>query len=580
MTKDAVAAALDEIAILLELKGENPFRCRAYSSAARTLEKLDADLEKLVAEKKVAGIKGVGETLAEKIATLVTTGSLPFLDDLRASTPPGLVEMLRLPGVGPKKVKVLHDELQIDTIEKLQSACDSGTVAKLKGFGEKTQQKILDGIRFLGTVGNRVLFADAIPLGESLLAKIRAMPGVERAELCGSVRRRRETVKDFDILAAAANAGPIMDAFVKLPEVLQVVGHGPTKSSVVVSYDPGRGPKVVLNADLRVVSAEQFPFALVYFTGSKEHNIRLRQRAIERGMSLNEYALAGETQSVACKDEPAVYAALDLEWVPPELREDAGEFDLAEKRAIPRLVEPGDIRGVFHNHTVASDGTATLEQMALAAKALGYEYFGVGDHSRSLTVANGLSPERVRAQWAEIDALNAKLKGVKILKGTECDILPDGTMDFDDELLAGFDYVVASVHTHFGLTEAEQTARICRALSNRYVTMLGHSTGRLLLRRDGYKVNLDRVIEAAAEHGKMIEINAQPSRLDLDWPHAKRAKSLGVPLVINPDAHSTGELALIPFGVNVARRAGLTAADVFNAKGLKEVEKELAKRRG
>lgn len=579
MTKDEVAVALDEIGTLLELQGESPFRTNAYHNGARAVQQIEGDLKELVAAGKLVGIRGIGEALRDKITTLVTTGKLPYLDDLRAAVPPGLVEMLRLPGVGPKKIKAMYDTLGIDTIPKLQAACVSGEVAKLKGFGAKSQEKILDGIRFLGTVGNRVLFAEAYPLGLALLEQIRKFPGVTAAELGGSLRRRRDTVKDIDIVCAAANAEPIMERFVKLPEVMQVVGQGPTKSSIVAGYDTGHGHKVVLNADLRVVTAEQFPFAVVYFTGSKEHNIRLRQRAIERGLSLNEYALAGDEKNVKCADEAAVYKALDLEWVPPEMREDTGEVELAEKSAPPKLLEPGDIRGVFHNHTTASDGTASLEEMALAAKKLGYEFFGVGDHSRSLTVANGLTPDRVRAQWAEADALNVKLKGVRILKGTECDILLDGTLDFDDELLAGFDYVVASVHSHFALPEDEQTDRICKAMSHPAVTMLGHATGRLLLRREGYRVNIEKVLQTAAKHGKMVEINAQPSRLDLDWTHVKRAKSLGIPLVINPDAHSTGELALVPFGVNVARRGWLTKDDVFNTRSVNEVLKELERRK-
>ncbi len=579
MTKDEVAASLDEIGTLLELQGESPFRTNAYHNGARAVQQLDGDLKQLVAEGKLVGVRGIGDALREKITTLVNTGKLPYLEDLRAKTPPGLVEMLRLPGVGPKKIKLLHDTLHIDTIAKLQAACEAGEIAKLKGFGAKSQEKILEGIRFLGTVGNRVLFAEAYPLGLALLEQIRKMPGVTAAELGGSLRRRRDTVKDIDIVAAAPDPSPIMDAFVKLPEVMQIVGKGPTKSSIVAGYSTSHGTRIVLNADLRVVTAEQFPFAVVYFTGSKEHNIRLRQRAIERGLSLNEYALAGENRSVPCSDEADVYRALDLEMVPPEMREDTGEIELAEKGPPPKLLEPGDIRGVFHNHTLASDGTASLEDMAKAAKSLGYEFFGVADHSRSLTVANGLTPERVREQWAEADQLNRKLKGIRILKGTECDILLDGSLDFDDETLAGFDYVVASVHSHFGLSEDDQTERICKALSHPAVTMLGHATGRLLLRRDGYKVNIEKVLQAAAKHGKMIEINAQPSRLDLDWTHVKRAKSLGIPLVINPDAHSTAELALVPFGVNVARRGWLTKSDVFNTRPVKEILAELEKRK-
>jgi DNA polymerase (family 10) len=336
---------------------------------------------------------------------------------------------------------------------------------------------------------------------------------------------------------------------------------------------------VTLQADLRVVTDDLFPFGLHYFTGSKAHNIRMRQRALDRGWQLSEYGLGSPDAPVACTTEQDIFAALDLAYIPPELREDTGEMEAAEAKALPRLLEPGDIRGVFHNHTTYSDGSASLEDMALAAKALGWEYFGVGDHSQSLAVARGMPPSVVRKQWAEIDAVNAKVTGVRILKGIESDILPDGSLDYDDELLAGFDYVVGSVHTHFGLTEAEQTARVCRALAHPALTMLGHATGRLLLRREGYKIDLEEVLKAAARFGKMVEINANPYRLDLDWVHVKRAKALGVLLVINPDAHAPDQLSLTRYGVDVARRGWLEAKDVFNTRPLAEVQKELARRK-
>ncbi|WP_439629355.1 DNA polymerase/3'-5' exonuclease PolX [Gemmata sp.] len=579
MTKDEVAAALDEMGTLLALKGENAFRCNAYHNASRTVSQLEGDLKQLVADGKLSEVRGIGDTLQEKITTLVKTGRHKFLDELRASVPEGLVQMLRLPGMGPKKVKALHDVLGIDTIAKLRAACETDEVAKQKGFGAKTQQKILEGIAFLGTVGNRVRVDLALPLGLALLEQIKALPGVVRGELCGSLRRRRETAKDIDILVSSTNPQPIMDAFVKLPEVVQVVGSGPTKSSIVAAMQLD-GTKVTLNADLRVVDDAQFPFALLYFTGSKEHNIRLRQRAIERGWTLNEYALGSDAHQVKAKTEADVYKALGMEYVPPEMREDTGEIEVAEAKKIPALVSDADIRGVFHNHTTYSDGTASLEEMALATKALGWEYFGVADHSQSLTIARGLPPSVVRKQWAEIDRVNAKLSGVTIIKGTEVDILADGSLDYDDELLAGFDYVVASVHSLFNMTEEEMTARVCKALAHPAVTMLGHSTGRLLLKRDGYRIDLEAVLKCAAAHGKMVEINAQPSRLDLDWVHVKRAKALGVPIVINPDAHSPGELALTRFGVDVARRGWLTTDDVFNTRSLKDVMKELKRRKG
>lgn len=578
MSKDDVADALDEIGVLLELQGENSFRCNAYFNGARTVRSLSDDLKRLVAEKRLGGVRGLGAALAEKITTLVTTGELPYLAELRAQVPAGLIEMRQLQGVGSKKVKALHDALGVDTVEKLKAACEAGQVAGLKGFGAKTQANILEAIRFREEAGQRVRIDMATGLAEALVERVRALPGVVRAAACGSVRRRRETCGDLDILASAADAQPVIDAFATFPEVVRVLGQGPTKVSVLATSRVD-GDKVTLQADLRVLTDDLFPFGQHYFTGSKAHNIRMRQRALDRGWQLSEYGLGSPDAPIACKTEEDIFAALDLEYVAPELREDTGEIEAAEARTLPRLLEPGDIRGVFHNHTTYSDGSASLEEMALAAKALGWEYFGVGDHSQSLAVARGMPPSVVRKQWAEIDAVNAKLTGVRILKGVESDILQDGSLDYDDELLAGFDYVVGSVHTHFGLTEAEQTERVCRALAHPALTMLGHATGRLLLRREGYKIDLEEVLKTAARFGKMVEINANPYRLDLDWVHVKRAKALGVLLVINPDAHSPGQLELTRYGVDVARRGWLEAKDVFNTRPLAEVQAELARRK-
>jgi DNA polymerase (family 10) len=579
MDKDQVAAALDEIGTLLELQGENPFRCNAYHNAARAIEQLETDLGEVVAQGKLGEIPGIGETLVEKITALVTTGSLPFLDKLRAKTPAGLLQMLRVQGLGPKKVKALYDNLKIDDLDKLRAACEAGEVAKLKGFGAKTQQKILDGLQFLSEVGNRKRIDQALPLARALLDGLRDAPGLIRMELGGSLRRRKETINDIDILASAADAAPIMERFIRLPQVVQVTNHGDTKSSIIATNGLSGDAKIVMNADLRVVSDEQFPFALHYFTGNKDHNIAMRSRAQAMGLKLNEYALAGDERSVKCKDEAALFKAFGLEFIPPEMRENTGEIDAAEKKALPELVTVDDIQGVFHCHTTESDGHNTLEEMAAAAKALGLKYLGIGDHSQSLTVANGLSPERVRRQQEAIDALNKKLKGFRVFKGTECDILADGSLDFPDDLLATFDYVVASVHTHFNQPREQMTERIVRALQNPHVTMLGHATGRLLLRRDGYAVDLEKVIQTAARENKMIEINAHPMRLDLDWVHCKRAKALGVKLVINPDAHSTHDLAYYSYGVDVARRAWLTKEDVFNTHTAAQVAKEFEKRR-
>jgi DNA polymerase (family X) len=553
MTKEDVAAALEEIAVLLELKGESSFRTNSYHNAARALHQLDGDFKSLVETGKLGEVRGIGSSILEKILALVQTGEIPQLTKLRSEVPPGLLQILRLPGLGPKKVKALYDQLQIADLDALKAVCDANRVAGLKGFGAKTQTKILEGLRFLGEVGQRVRIDQAYPLGIALLDRLKALPGVVRATLCGSLRRRRESAKDIDILISAANAKPIMDGFVSLPEVLQVTGHGDTKSSIVAAMHID-AERIVLNADLRVVPDDVFAFALLHFTGSKDHNIRLRQRAIDRGLSLSEWGLGSAKKQWKCETEEEVYKALGLAFIPPELREDTGEIDAAEKGELPNLVKVSDIRGVFHNHSTYSDGNATVEQMALAARRLGFEYFGIGDHSQSLKIARGMTPGMVENQHREIDRLNEKLAGIRIFKGVESDILEDGSLDYSDEILKTFDYVVASVHTHFGMSTEEMTARVCKAIAHPSMTILGHATGRLLLRREGYKIDLDEVLKTAARHGKMIEINAQPSRLDLDWTYVKRAKAMGIPIVINPDAHSEGELALFEFGVDVARR--------------------------
>jgi DNA polymerase (family 10) len=579
MDKNQIAAVLDEMGTLLELKGENSFRCNAYHNAARALDQLETNLGDLIATGKLGDVPGIGATMREAITAFYTRGTYQPYEDLKKKLPPGLLEMMRIQGMGPKKVKALYDQLGIDSLEKLQAACEANQVAGLKGFGAKTQQKILEGIAFLSQMGTRVRIDQALPVALDLLEQVRQAPGVIRSELCGSLRRRKETIKDIDILVSAEDPKPVMEVFVKLPQVVQVTGHGDTKSSVTVAVPGPGGTRALMNADLRVVKDAQFPSALHHFSGSKEHNIAMRSRAQQQGLKINEYELLGPKGPLPCKEEADVFRALGLDYVPPEMREDTGELVVAEQHRVPKLVELRDLQGTFHCHTTASDGNNSLEEMAEAARALGLKYLGIGDHSQSLTVANGLTPDRVRQQQKEIDALNKKLKGFHVFKGTECDILFDGRLDFDDDLLATFDYVVASVHSHFNMTEEEMTARMVRAVSHPRVTMLGHATGRLLLRRDGYKVDLEAVLKAAAEHGTMVEINAHPQRLDLDWVHVKRARALGVKLVINPDAHHVNDLAYVSYGVDVARRGWLEKGDVFNTLSVDEVKKEFAARR-
>ncbi|RUL88821.1 DNA polymerase/3'-5' exonuclease PolX [Tautonia sociabilis] len=563
-----VARILDEMGTLLELKGENPFRCRAYHNAADAVRGLGDDLPDRIASGKLAEVPGIGETIQRKIIQLVTTGSLPSYEQLRAELPPGLVALLRVPGLGPKKIKALHEALQIESLADLRRAGESGKIAGLKGFGAKTQRKILEGLAFVESTGGRILQSTAWRLVAPIVEAVRSCPGVVRVEVCGSLRRRLETIGDLDVLFAAEDPVPVLDRFVGLPEVAAVLSHGETKASVRLAGG--------VQCDLRGVRPEQFPFALHYFTGSKAHNIALRKRAIARGLRLNEYGLEGQEGPIPCSSEEELFQALGLHPIPPELREDRGEIERAEAGPIPPLIERKDLTGTFHCHTDWSDGGNTLLEMAEAARARGLSYLGIADHSRSAGYAGGLSIDRVRRQGEEIDALNDQLgPDFRLFKGIECDILADGTLDYPDEVLAGFDYVVASVHSNFGQPIGVMTARIVRAVRHPMVTMLGHPTGRLLLRRDGYAVDLEAVIAEAAEAGTLIEINANPHRLDLDAEHSRRARDRGVRLVINPDAHAVGGLDDLDYGVGVARRAGLGPSDVFNTAPLSRIAAEL-----
>jgi DNA polymerase (family 10) len=564
-----IAQIIDEMGTLLELRGENPFRCRAYHTAAQALGNLPGDLTEMIADGRLKEVAGIGETMHAKIAQLATTGQLPAYDELKQSMPPSLVALLRIPGLGPKKIKVLHDTLKIESLAALRAAGEAGQIAKLKGFGAKTETKILEGIAFVEKAGERILQDHALRLVAPILEGVRNHTAVIRAEVCGSLRRRAETIGDLDILFSSKHAPAVLDAFVKLPQVAAVLAHGPTKASIRLADG--------VQCDLRGVEDAQYPFALHYFTGSKAHNIAMRKRALARGLSLNEYALAGENGSVACKNEGDVFKALGLAEIPPELREDNGEIEAAEAGALPDLIEPSDLTGTFHCHSDWSDGGATLAEMAEAARARGLHYLGIADHSRSAAYAGGLSIERVRDQWVEIDELNKKFGGkFHLFKGTECDILADGSLDYPDELLDGFDYVVASIHSNFNLSKEDMTKRLVRAASNPRVTMLGHPTGRLLLARDGYAVDLDAVIDAAAAAGTMIEINANPHRLDLDAIHCRRARQKGVTIVINPDAHSVGGLDDLGYGVSVARRGWLTKGDVWNTSSLATMVRRVA----
>jgi DNA polymerase (family 10) len=591
MNKNDIADVLNEIGTLLELKGENPFKVRAYQSGARVLEGIEEDrLAELIREKKLESVKGLGEALAQKIGELYTTGRLKFYEDLKASIEPGLIEMLQIPSLGAKKVRALHEKLGIDSVAALAAACVDGRVAELAGFGEKSQEKILTGIKNREAYGKRHLWWEAWLLAGPILAGLRALPQVVRAEAAGSLRRGLETIGDLDFLVAASEIAPVVEWFTQLPEVQEVTAQGETKASV--RFASG------LQADLRLVPEDQFVFALHHFTGSKDHNVQMRQRALARGLSLSEWGLVpAEGEGTAkekaekekaekrksgkpVKTEADIFKALGLHFIPPELREGLGEIEAAEAGELPRLVELGDLRGAFHNHTTASDGRNTLAEMAGAAEALGWEYLGIADHSKSSFQADGLNEKQLLKQVEEIRALNASKRfKTHVFAGTECDILPDGRLDFDASILKQLDYAVVSVHSAFTQDEATMTARILRAIEQPHVTMLGHLTGRLLLRREGYAVNTAKIIDAAIAHSVIIELNANPQRLDMDWRYWRRAAERGLLCSINPDAHDTAGLGFVRAGVNAARKGWLTAKQVLNTRPLAEVAKFLKLRK-
>ncbi len=576
MDKAHIASILEEIGTLLELTGENPFKIRAYQNGARNLTTLEDDLGERIKAGTLGDVPGFGEALVEKITTLYQTGTLPYYEKLKAGVAPGLLEMLGVPGLGPKKIMALHKALGVDSLAKLTEACTAGKVAGLPGFGEKTQEKILAGIRNQEAYSKRHLWWDAWVVAEPMLEGLKKIPGVERVSHAGSLRRGLETIGDLDFLVAAENPAPVMKWFTAQPGVAEITAAGDTKASVRLTGG--------MQADLRVVPLKQFYFALHHFTGSKDHNVKLRSRALTHGLSLSEWGLTkkddpaaggpGAKSVITAQSEDDIFRKLGLHFVPPELREGFDEIERAEKGPLPRLIEEGDLRGAFHNHTTASDGHASLEEMAAAAEALGWEYLGLADHSKSSFQAHGLSEEQLLAQVEKIHALNASKKfRTHLFTGTECDILKDGELDYDDGVLEKLDYVVASVHNRYGQgnDEAAMTQRIIRALEHPRVTMLGHLTGRLLLHREGYSLNVNKIIDAAVANKKMIELNAQPQRLDMDWRHWRQAAEKGVVCVINPDAHSTAGLNYVRNGVLIARKGGLTKEQVFNTRPLTEI---------
>ena len=567
-----MAEVLDEIALMLELKGENPFKIRAYRQGAETVRNHEGDIAEMAEKNELTGIKGIGEALRDKLHELATSGHLVFHENLREEFPETLFELFDLQGLGPKKVKALHDTLGIGSIPDLKAACQAGKVAELAGFGAKTQDKILEAIAHHEKSTGEFLLGSVSPLVSGIRDMLRMHPEISRVAVAGSFRRAKETVHDLDFLVATKEPALVCEDFTTLPEVASVIACGGTKASVRL--------KNGIQCDLRAVSNAQFPFALQYFTGSKEHNVALRSLALKKGLSLNEY---GFTETRASNQPPLpdiheerdIYQALGLDFIEPELRENRGEIEAAADHTLPRLVELTQLRGTFHNHTTASDGIHTLEEMADEAIELGLQYLGIADHSKSSFVANGLDEERLSHQIDHVRALNAHFTGFRLFAGSEVDILKDGSLDFDDSVLSRLDYCVASVHNVFNLPEEEMTRRICRAMENEHVTMLGHLSGRLLLKRDGYAVNHAMVIDCAAETRTVIELNCNPRRLDMDWRWWKRARDKGVLCSINPDAHSTAGLHYLGIGIRLARKGWLHARDVLNTRSAADIEKFL-----
>ena len=570
MQQKSITRILEDIAMLLEIKGDNPFKTRAYYNAAKTLSGI-TNLDELIKEKKLREIKGIGEALSKKIEEYSETGKMEYYEELTKEVPGSLLELMEIPNLGPKKIKVLYDVLGITNIGELEYACKENRLVHLTGFGDKSQEKVLKGIEFLKRHKGEFLFGDIYPEAEGIRMRLSSLIPPQLIEVCGSIRRRKEIVRDMDILIASDNHEKVTSFFVSMPEVDEVLVTGETKTSVRMRSG--------IVADLRVVSREEFPYALMYFTGSKEHNVRLRGIAKRKGWKLNEYGLFDGDSLVKCINEEEIYRALDLPYIPPELREDSGEIESAEQGTLPLLIRLEDIQGTFHVHTDFSDGVDSLERVVQAAKKLGFSYVGISDHSKTAYYAGGLKPDAVLRQWEMIDRINENSSSFHIFKGIESDILPDGSLDYDDSILEGFDFVIASIHSSFTMKKDAMEKRILKAMENPYTTMLGHPTGRLLLSRDGYQVDMMNIIDGAARNHVILELNASPYRLDIDWRYMKYAREKGVMISINPDAHAVAGLGDVFYGVNIARKGWQESKDVLNTKGVNDIKDTFKKLR-
>jgi len=566
-----IAKLFDEVADLLDIQGANPFRVRAYRTAARTIGTLGTPASSLVKQNGHAleQLPGIGADLAGKIATICRTGTLPLLAELTRKTPESLVALLRIPGLGPKRAKVIHKALGVNTIADLERAARSGRLAKLKGFGPVTEQAILRGIAQDRTHTARTPLAEAEAYIRPIVESLKNAPGIQRLDVAGSYRRRSETVGDVDILVAAGKAASVAERFIHHPDVKRVLAHGDTRCSVVLTSG--------LQVDLRIVPPASYGAALHYFTGSKAHNIAVRTLGVRRRLKINEYGVFRGARRIGGASEEEVFKAVGLPWIPPELRENRGELDAARAGMLPDLVEVADIRGDLQMHTTYTDGKHSLADMAQACAGRGYEYIAITDHTQAVRVAGGLGRAEFRKQFRELDAVQRRVRGLTLLKGAEVDILDDGSLDLDDATLAELDVVVVSVHSRFNLTKAAMTRRIVRALQHPRAHILGHPTGRLIGKRDPYPLDMAEIIKAARDYHVMLEVNAQPDRLDLSDVHASMAREAGVRLVISTDAHRIEELDWIRYGVDQARRAWCTARDIANTARLAAFRKLLAK---
>ncbi len=573
MHNTEIASLFDELADLLELQGANAFRLRAYRNASRTIGSLPEAISDLAqgGPKALQSIQGIGKDLSEKLMTVVESGELPQLEELREQIPTGVVMMLRIPGIGPKKVATIFNELGVTTLEQLREAAEQGQVARLKGFGAKTASAILEGLDQVEQSAQRVYHADARPIVEQIVEALSELDEVTQVSVAGSFRRCRETIGDLDVLATATDSEVVMDTLANHPLVEKVLARGDTKQRVRLSplFD---GVKK-LELDLRVVPDESYGAAMQYFTGSKEHNIVIRKRAVDQGLKVNEYGVYRGDEYVAGSSEEEVYATLGLPFIAPELREDRREFGFADAGTLPELVTVDDIQGDLHMHTTATDGQATILEMVEAAKARGLKYIAITDHSKRVTMANGLDADRLRVHWKNIDEARGKISGIEILCGIECDILEDATMDLPDDVLAEADWVVAVLHYGLKQPRDQINKRLLTAITNPNVSAIGHPSGRVIGKRPGAEISFPEVFQAAADHGCMMEINAHRSRLDLDDVHAAAAKDFGIPIVISTDAHNVHGFAELPNGINQARRAGLTADDVANTRSVGDFRK-------